>query len=134
MRDAGLEPTSVDGGFRIPGGAEAARELLDGGEPTALLVANNLMAIGVLEVVRERRLEVPRELALVAVDDPFWAALMEPPLTTVAQPVRAMADRAVEMLMSGLDEGREISGAAVFDLELRVRGSCGAAGGQGKGD
>jgi len=127
MLEAGLEPTPVDGGFRISGGAEASRPLLENADTTALLVANNLMTIGVLEVVRERGLRVPGDLAIVAVDDPFWAALTDPPLTTVAQPVKEMAARAVGMLLAGLDGTREIQEEAVFGFELRVRGSCGSA-------
>lgn len=127
MLEAGLEPTAADGGFRIFGGAEASRLLLEDAGTTALLVANNLMTIGVLEVIRERRIRIPGELAIVAVDDPFWAALTDPPLTTVAQPVKEMADRAVGMLLAGLDEAREVREEAVFDMELRIRGSCGAA-------
>lgn len=134
MQESGLEPRPVGGGFRISGGREAARALLADSETTGLVVANNLMAIGVLEVIRERGLKVPEELALVAVDDPFWAALMEPPLTTVAQPVKGMADRAVGMLLAGLDEARDVSDKAVFELELRIRGSCGATKEQGKGE
>lgn len=127
MREVGLEPHSAAGGFRISDGRTATDELLDAGDSTALIVANNLMTIGALEALRERGVSVPEEIALVAVDDPFWAELVEPPLTTLAQPVREMAACAVELLMERLDGRRKRPRRVVFDFQLRVRGSCGTA-------
>jgi len=127
MREAGLEPRSASGGFRIADGRKATEQLLDGGDFTALIVSNNLMTIGALEVLRARRVRVPEEMALVAVDDPFWAELVEPPLTTLAQPVREMADCAVELLLERIGGERERPRRVVFDFELRVRSSCGTA-------
>ena len=125
MREAGLEPRSADGGFRIEDGRMATEELLDDGDFTALLVGNNLMTIGALEALRSCGIRVPEDIALVAVDDPFWAELVEPPLTTLAQPVREMAGCAVELLLEKIGGERERPRRVVFDFELRVRGSCG---------
>jgi DNA-binding LacI/PurR family transcriptional regulator len=120
---ARLEPRIAEGGFRIEGGREAAAALIEGGA-TALLVANNLMAAGALGAIRERGLRVPDDIALVSIDDPFWAGLIDPPLTTLAQPVRAMAEAAVKLLMGRIDGTRTRRKRLVFDLEFRHRGSC----------
>jgi DNA-binding LacI/PurR family transcriptional regulator len=120
---ARLESRIAEGGFRIEGGREAAAALIEGGA-TALLVANNLMAAGALGAIRERGLRVPDDVALVSIDDPFWAGLIDPPLTTLAQPVRAMAEAAVKLLMGRIDGTRTRRKRLVFDLELRHRGSC----------
>lgn len=125
MREAGLEPRSASGEFRITDGRRATEELLDDGDFTALMVGNNLMTIGALEALRAYGIRVPEEMALVAVDDPFWAELVEPPLTTLAQPVREMAGCAVELLLERIGGERERPRRVVFDFELRVRGSCG---------
>ena len=127
MREAGIEPRSASGGYRIANGKTATEELLETGDLTALIVGNNFMTIGALEVLRAHRIRVPEEMALVAVDDPFWAELVEPPLTTLAQPVREMADCAVELLLQRIGGERERPGRMVFDFELRVRGSRGTA-------
>lgn len=124
MRAARLEPRSEDGGFRIEGGRVATEKLLEA-SPTALVVANNLMTIGTLKTLRERGLRVPEDVALVAVDDPFWSELVEPPLTTLAQPVHKMAVGAVEILFERLAGRRDKPRKVVFDFELKVRGSCG---------
>lgn len=127
MRAAGLASSSADGGFRADGGRVAAAELLDGG-CTALLVANNLMAIGALQALRERGLRVPADAGIVSIDDPLWAELTDPPLTTLAQPVRAMADAAVHLLLQRLEHKRTRRRRLTFELELRHRGSCCAGG------
>jgi len=128
MRAAGLSPVYAEGGFRIAGGRRAAEELLRLPEPlTALVVANNLMTVGVLGALRERGLTIPGDIALIALDDPFWADLVEPPLTTLAQPVRRMAEGAMEILMQRIDGDHGTPRRIVFDFELTVRRSCGAA-------
>lgn len=127
MRTAGLAPSWADGEFRIEGGEAATETLLREESPTALVVANNLMTIGALRALGSRRLRVPEDVALVAIDDPFWAELILPPLTTLAQPVRQMADAAVEFLFERITGERTQARRLVLDLELRVRGSCGSA-------
>lgn len=127
MKSAKLESIYVDGGFRIEGGRRATEQLLSAGGLTGLIAANNLTSIGALQAIRARGLRVPEDVALVAVDDPFWAELVEPPLTALAQPVRKMAESAVELLFERISGGRKEPRRLVFDFELRVRGSCGAS-------
>lgn len=123
MAAAGLEPLLADGGFRAERGERAARALLKQGA-TALLVANNLMAIGALQATKTLGLRIPDDVALVSVDDPPWAKLTDPPLTTLAQPVRQMAEAAVELLLGRISNGSTNRQRRVFELELRHRGSC----------
>jgi DNA-binding LacI/PurR family transcriptional regulator len=120
---AGLRPLVAHGGFRLDGGRRAAGELIEEGA-SALLVANNLMTVGVLQAVKERGLRLRSDIGLVSIDDPPWASLTDPPLTTLAQPVRAMADAAVELLFHQLERGRTRRKRVVFDFELRHRDSC----------
>jgi DNA-binding LacI/PurR family transcriptional regulator len=126
MRAAGLEPMVASGRFRMEEGRTATHELLaDESPPTALVAGNNLTAVGALQALREAGLAVPREVGLVAVDDPFWAELTNPPLTTVAQPVRAMAHKAMSFLLERIEGRRAGSRREVFPVELRQRSSCG---------
>jgi DNA-binding LacI/PurR family transcriptional regulator len=123
MSAATIETRTAVGDFRVEGGRRGAQDLFDKGA-TALLVANNLMAVGALQAIRAANLSVPQDIALVSFDDPAWAELTDPPLTTLAQPVRLMAAAAVELLMQRLAQGRERRKRQVFELELRHRGSC----------
>lgn len=123
MEAAGLVPQVAEGGFRLARGRAAVEALAADPEITALVAGNNLMSIGALQALRAAGRRVPEDVSLVTVDDPFWAELVEPPLTTLAQPVAAMAERAVELLLAGMAAPDEAPHRVVFDLELRVRGS-----------
>lgn len=123
MGAAGLRAREAEGGFRVEGGRQAACELIDDGA-SALLVANNLMAVGALQAIKAGGRRVGEDVALVSFDDAPWAELTDPPLTTLAQPVRAMADAAVDLLFQRLEGARKRRKRLVFDLELRHRSSC----------
>ena len=123
MSAAGLAPMVAGGDFRVEGGRRAATELLGRGA-SGLVVANNLMAVGALKAVKEAGLRVPADISVVAIDDPPWAELTDPPLTTLAQPVREMAAAAAGLLVGRLEGRRSRPKHQVFGFELRHRGSC----------
>ncbi len=125
MAAAGLPARLAAGDFRLLAGRRATEELLDIEAPTALVVANNLMTVGTIQALRARRLGVPHDVALVAIDDPFWADLIDPPLTALAQPTRRMAESAVRLLFDRIGGTRQQARCLVFDFELRLRTSCG---------
>jgi DNA-binding LacI/PurR family transcriptional regulator len=125
MRRAELEPRSIDGGFRTPVARAAVIELMRSEDvPSALVVANNLMTLGTLEALRDLGVRVPKDVALVAIDDPPWAALVAPALTTIGQPVRRMATDAMELLLERAG-GRDQSRRVVHPMELHARDSDG---------
>ena len=127
MRAACVVPFALDGGFRTEGAEQAVEELLAQKQrPTALVVANNLMTLGAIRALRRARLRIPEDIAVVGVDDPPWADLIDPPLTTVAQPVRRMARTAMELVLERVESRRVETRRVVLPLELRVRRSCGS--------
>jgi DNA-binding LacI/PurR family transcriptional regulator len=126
MRAHGLEPLVVEGNFRTDEARAAVERLLASDKrPTALIAANNMMTLGAFRAVHDARIDMPGELALVAFDDPSWAALVEPPLTTFAQPVRRMATEATELLLERVAGGRTEPRRTVHPFVLRRRASCG---------
>jgi DNA-binding LacI/PurR family transcriptional regulator len=79
-----------------------ARELLDLAEgPTAIVAANDAQAFGVLQAIAERGLRSPGDVSVTGFDDLPIATWATPPLTTVRQPIAAMAATAFWMLTSG---------------------------------
>jgi LacI family transcriptional regulator len=101
-------------------------ELLDGDDGiTAVVIANNLMAIGAMRSLVAHGRRVPDDIALIALDDPFWAALVQPPLSVLGQPVRRMTDAAMRLLLDRIGGSTEPPQHQCFSFELRVRGSCG---------
>jgi LacI family transcriptional regulator len=123
---AGLRPIMASGAFRRDAARVAVTGLLrEADPPSALIVANNLMALGALQAIRDRGLRVPDDIAIIAVDNPDWAELLDPPLTVLAQPIRAMATQAVELLVRRI-RGEEFSPVHdIHPLELIIRSSCG---------
>jgi LacI family transcriptional regulator len=129
MRSHQLTPHVIDGNFRTEDAERAVSELLDSaGRPTALVVGNNLMTLGALAAAQAAGITIPADLALVAFDDPRWASLVQPPLTTLAQPVRKMATEATELLLERISGARTESRRTVHPFVLHRRVSCGTAG------
>jgi LacI family transcriptional regulator/LacI family repressor for deo operon, udp, cdd, tsx, nupC, and nupG len=102
-------------------GAEALLSLPT--PPQAIFVANNLMSIGVLEVIHGRGLAVPADVAVVGFDDPPWAQALRPALTSVRQPTREMGRVAVELLTDRLEHPRAPVRSVMLEPELMVRDS-----------
>ena len=127
MREAGLASCHHDGYFRIDGGYEATKQLLRHPEVSAMVVANNLMALGALTAVHELRLSIPDDIAMVGLDDPSWAKHLNPPLTTLAQPITSMARSAIGLLLQRIGDGHLEPQRRTFDFALRPRGSCGVS-------
>ncbi|MER7681478.1 LacI family DNA-binding transcriptional regulator [Streptomyces sp. NPDC096934] len=117
MAMAGLEvdPRLIRfGDFHVQGGFEHAMSLLDAPDrPTAIFAGSDLQALGVLEAARVKGLHVPRDLSVVGYDDVPLAQWSSPPLTTVHQPLRHMAEEASRMLFH-----RDESGKAAQRIEL----------------
>ncbi|MHC0430914.1 LacI family DNA-binding transcriptional regulator [Streptomyces sp. O3] len=111
--------------FSVEGGHAAAGALLDQG-CTGIICGSDLMALGVVRAVRERGLDVPRDVSVVGYDDSQLIAFTDPPLTTVRQPVRAMATAAVGALLEEIHGNPVQRTEFVFQPELVVRGSTGA--------
>lgn len=94
--------------------------------PSAVLACNDAIAIQVLAGCRELGLRVPQDLALVSYDDADFAALLDPPLTTVRQQTYEMGARAAALLLDMLG-GQPVEQQVFLPVELMVRRSCGAA-------
>jgi LacI family transcriptional regulator len=105
---------------------EKTREMLARPEPpTALFVCNNAMTAGAMAAVKAAGKKVPKDISVVGFDDSEWAALMDPPLTVVAQPIVELGTRAAQLLMRRISGGRvKTPRAIVLKPELIVRGSC----------
>jgi sigma-B regulation protein RsbU (phosphoserine phosphatase) len=113
------------GRFTLDSGLSCMLELLATGiEIDAVAAANDYMAFGAMDLLRERRMDVPRDVRVVGFDDSPLARLTPRPLTSVAQPVGAMAERALLSLLGAI-EGQPIEPSSCFALETVLRHSCG---------
>ncbi len=81
-------------------GQRVMRQLLSQRDrPTAVFCYNDMTAIGALRAATTRRLRVPEDLSIVGFDDLFVASYVNPPLTTIRQPMRSMGQQAMKVLM-----------------------------------
>lgn len=112
--------------FTVEGGEAAARQLLDCG-CTAICCGSDIMALGAIRAVRQRGSRVPGDVSVVGFDDSLLMAYVDPPLTTVRQPVREMALMAVRSLLDEINGVGAPHTELMFRPELVVRSSTGPA-------
>lgn len=125
MRDKGLAANLRiwRGNFTKSSGAVQAVSLLaEATRPTALLAANDFMALGVLKACRERGVKVPGDLSLVGYDNAIAGEYTDPGLTTVAQNAVAMGASAVDFLFDCIS-GATTPATIRIDPALVVRES-----------
>lgn len=114
--------------YMIQEGRRAAGELLAREDrPTALFCCNDVLAIGALQEARSIGIKVPEELSIVGFDDTILAAVVDPPLTTIAQPIASMAKQAFQLLISHLDESEAVKKRIVLRPEINIRQSTAKA-------
>lgn len=116
----------ADGDFRFSGGQDAMRRLLELPErPEAVFAANDLMALGAMEIAREGGLSVPQDLAIVGYDDIPIAAYTSPPLTTMAIPMQELGRVAAQVVLDHLkNPGKTRPVRRIFPARLVVRASA----------
>ncbi len=119
-------PALLRGDWTARSGYELGRNLLQIPELTAVFVANDQMALGLLRRLHEAGREVPRDLSIVGFDDIPEAAYFTPPLTTVRQDFAELGRRCLHILL-GRIEGEAGPTRVVVAPELVVRGSTSAA-------
>ncbi|MFN2516438.1 MAG: LacI family DNA-binding transcriptional regulator [Pyrinomonadaceae bacterium] len=120
-----VAPKIYEGNFKLEGGKGAANQILSAEKlPTAVMFANDLMALGAMQEFREAGLEIPRDISVVGFDDIAFASLAN--LTTVCLPRSVLGSSAVEALMLTVEhpdqEGMELH----VPTYLIMRGSTAA--------
>ena len=132
LAEAGIQVADdevVTGPASIDGGREAFGRLWTSGRrPTAILAMSDAIAIGAIGGIHEEGRTVPRDVSVVGFDDIDLAAVADPPLTTIHQPVRAKGETAVRMLLSVIAGGDVPPGHERLATRLVVRSSTGPVG------
>nr|WP_162267088.1 LacI family DNA-binding transcriptional regulator [Luteimonas abyssi] len=104
------------GRFTYRSGLDAAERLLARKQrPTAIFASNDDMAAAVVSVAHRRGLDVPRDLSVVGFDDTSAATTVWPELTTIRQPIAAMAESAVDILVRGIRRRERDSKLLIVD-------------------
>jgi LacI family transcriptional regulator len=126
----GLDPGAVqitETPYGIENGSAAFRAMMTGrAPPTAVLCGNDVLAAGALAMARQMGLRVPQDVSVTGFDDIEIARIVEPPLTTVHVPHRAMGAEAARMLVA-LVTGKRPPASVRLETDIRMRGTLGPA-------
>jgi LacI family transcriptional regulator len=105
-------------------GSRACGELLDSdGELTAIVAANDLLAIGCYDALEQRGLRCPEDVSIVGFNDMPFVARLRPALTSVRVPQREIGQVAAELLLERLSGDDEAASEILLDATLIVRDS-----------
>ncbi|MDR0706434.1 MAG: substrate-binding domain-containing protein [Treponema sp.] len=126
----------INGGFHTASGRDIIRDYINNNKdepPDAIIAANDNMALGVLEVIHEKKNEYGEagkkwgRCAVTGFDDISLARMDAAALTTVRQPLHEMGREAVRMLKNVIEK-KEVKPLVVIESEVKIRNSCGCAG------
>ena len=110
-------------------GEEAARQLLKRKvRPTAIFAGNDEMAAGAMKAAHEMGLTIPGDLSVAGFDDVPLASQIWPSLTTIRQPIRAMSEKAADILLNQI-RGEPVNGLQMIPSAMVIRDSTGPIGG-----
>jgi DNA-binding LacI/PurR family transcriptional regulator len=90
----------------------------------AIFSTNNMITLEVLGALREMKLRIPEDVAIVSYDETIWSKYVDPPLTTISQPGYNMGELATQILIKNIQSEKKIkSSTIVLEPELIVRNS-----------
>jgi DNA-binding LacI/PurR family transcriptional regulator len=129
FREFGIEndPLLVKkGAFSQDDGYRLTLELLTlNPPPTAIFAVDDLMALGAYKAIKERKLRIPEDIAVVGFNDDPLASVIEPNLTTVRIPIYEMGIAASKMIIALLQNQEVFPAQKILSSELIIRDSCG---------
>ena len=92
---------------------------------SAVICANDEMAVGALDVIRERGLSIPDDISVVGYDNVRWAPFLSPKLTTVNNPIRDMGRMAARWVLKNVYNEDKLTIQTIFEPEIVARESAG---------
>ena len=109
---------------RIKQGYDSTLSLLNQAErPDAIFTSNSLLTAGAFQAIRDRKMMVPDDIALVGFDETTWGALVDPPITLISQPTEEIGRTATELLFQRIEEPTRSQKTVILKGTLIERGS-----------
>jgi LacI family transcriptional regulator len=114
----------VPGGFTTFDGQRGAELLMSvSPAPTAIVAANDLVAIGAIAVLKRMGKRIPHDVSVIGYDNIQISELVDPPLTTISQPTYEMGKRAMEVVLNQIEHPGQVGKIIQFDMPLIIRQS-----------
>ncbi|MBE0570804.1 MAG: LacI family DNA-binding transcriptional regulator [Ignavibacteriaceae bacterium] len=122
----GVKYVIEKGDFSQEGGFNACKKLMNlKSRPQVIFAANDMMAIGCYDYLKQNKLEIPSDIGVVGFDDIFVSQYLNPPLTTVHVNIEEVGKRAAELLLNKIQGSNNIPVSVVhIPTELILRESC----------
>lgn len=115
------------GDSKFNGGYNLTEELIRKTDITALFVTNNLMTVGSMNYLKENKIKIPEEIAVIGYDNYEWATITDPPLSVVKQPISEIGIKAAELILNLINKEEEKK-HKFKDIRLKneliIRSSC----------
>ncbi|MGZ8886888.1 MAG: LacI family DNA-binding transcriptional regulator [Nitrososphaeraceae archaeon] len=107
--------------FKKRSGIVFANELLENkNKPEAIFVANLDLTLGAILSIKSLGLKIPDDIAVIGFDDSDWAQILEPPLTTISQPVYDLGTTAAEMLIKNIENDNSKKEKLIVTLNTKL--------------
>ncbi len=120
------QPLILEGDFKVEGGEWVVAKMLSlADRPTAILAANDLMAIGAIKGIKSQGLRIPQDISLIGLDDIFMASIVDPPLTTINLPRYEIGEKSWKLLLRSIQHKEEMGKEEIVNTRLVVRGTTG---------
>jgi LacI family transcriptional regulator len=120
------EALMLPGKYNTPSGYRRMRELLSAGGanlPTAIVCGDDWIALGAMQAVTEFGLIVPDDVSVIGINNNREGVASQPPLTTIDHPLRAIGQRAVDVVMEQVRNGVEPGEKCLLRGDLIIRSS-----------
>jgi len=91
--------------------------------PDAIFTSNSLLTAGAFQALRDKKVSVPNEVALVGFDETTWGTMVDPPITVISQPTEEIGRVATELLFQRINEPSHLPKTVVLKGSLLKRES-----------
>ncbi|MGP7819358.1 LacI family DNA-binding transcriptional regulator [Niallia sp. 01092] len=121
MHEHNLNPSIRIGNFSYESGYELMKSILEESTPTAVFAANDLIALGAMHAIQEKRLRIPQDISVIGCDDILFAQMSTPKLSTISVPAYQIGVTAVEMLVERIKGVRSTAKSLVLEHKFVQR-------------
>ncbi|SEO62812.1 LacI family DNA-binding transcriptional regulator [Paenibacillus sp. OV219] len=130
MEEAGLSEVRqviyTDGSLIEDGEKEGEKWVRQGLDHTAILVTNDMMAIGLIKALKSAGKKIPEDISVAGFDGTWVSAIVDPPLTSVAQPKFEMGTSAISLIMEMFQSPLSTPRKIVLSPRLQIGGTTAA--------
>jgi DNA-binding LacI/PurR family transcriptional regulator len=117
-------PNNEVGKTHLEIGYEGAQALMSkSSPPDAIMTSVDIMAVGAIKYLKKAGYHVPHDVAVLGFDDIALATVIEPNLTTIAQPTRRIGEEAAKILIAKINEEENVKDQIMFEPEFIIRQS-----------